>query len=119
MQWALILFLIAGDAANVAAVFEQLHHAGLKRDVATLEKLYAPEYVHTNADGSVMTRADVLASYRKPGPAATAKHVGDVWQVDGNCALLTTRIGRFRVTYRFEKRNGAWLAVESRAALTR
>ncbi|HEY6141170.1 MAG TPA: oligopeptide:H+ symporter [Thermoanaerobaculia bacterium] len=101
----------------VAAMFDRLQDAALDGDVATLETLYAPDYVHTNANGSVMTRADVLDAYRKHGPSTRARHEDDAWQLDGDKATLTTRIAPFRVIYRFEKRGGAWLAVESRATM--
>lgn len=101
----------------VAAMFDRLQDAALHGDVATLEKLYAPDYVHTNANGSAMSRADVLEAYRRHGPTTMAKHEDDVWRFDGDNAVLTTRIAPFHVTYRFAKRNGVWLAVESRAAI--
>src|SRR5262249_24966259 len=54
---------------EVIACLDARTEAGLKRDVATLERLYSEDYFHTNPDGSIMRRPQVLASY-KAAPTA-------------------------------------------------
>jgi len=108
----------------VHEVFERLNDAGLRRDVAALEQIYAGDYFHTNPDGSIMRRADVMASYRKPA-TARATHDDDIWQIHGDTAVVNTRLttksaggeGRFRVTYVFERRGGRWQATNSHATM--
>jgi ketosteroid isomerase-like protein len=117
---------------EVIAFFDVLTDAGLKRDVATLDRLYSDDYFHTNPDGSIMTKAQVLASYKAPLGAATIdsdEHDEDRVIIRGNVAVLNTRVtikGRFnsepytrmyRITYVFEKKKGAWRAVMSHATL--
>ena len=51
--------------------------AGVRRDVSTLARLYADEYFHTNADGSLMTKAQVLDSYKAPPTATIESHRHD------------------------------------------
>lgn len=116
---------------EVVAFLDVLTTAGLKRDVATLTHLYADDYFHTNPDGSLMTKAQVLESYREApkGVIESSQHDEDRVWVHGNVAFVNTRVtikGRFndvpyvrqwRVTYLFEKLRGQWLAVTSHATL--
>jgi ketosteroid isomerase-like protein len=109
-----------------------LSAAGVHRDVTTLTQLYSEDYFHTNADGSVMTRDEVLASYRAP----TVFHF-DSWRasaerviIRGTFAVVNQVValhgekegeGKFtshyRVTYVLEKRDRGWKFVNSHASL--
>lgn len=116
---------------EVIAFLDALTAAGLKRDVPTLTRLYADDYFHTNPDGSLMTKAQVLESYREPpkGVIESSQHDEDRVWVHGSVAFVNTRVtikGRFndepyvrqwRVTYLFEKLKGQWRAVTSHATL--
>ena len=53
----------AGPADLIAAQEEKLRAAMVASDVATLQKLWAPEYVSTSAVGHASTRADSLVAY--------------------------------------------------------
>ena len=54
---------------EVIAFLDTLTEGGRKRDVATLDRLYSDDYSHTNPDGSIMTKAQVLVSYKAPPTA--------------------------------------------------
>jgi len=116
---------------EVIASLDALAEAGLKRDVATLDRLYSDDYFHTNTDGSIMTKQQVLAFYKAPPTAITESNGHDedkVW-VRGNVAFVNTRVtikGRagdkpyerqYRVSYLFEKTKGEWRVVTSHASL--
>lgn len=123
------LLLLLTGSVSPKIVFEQLTLAGVARDAATLDKLYAPDYFHTNPDGSIMTRAQVLASYKTEPPIKVdaATHDDDQWHIDGDVAILSTRVTtsgrlgispftrRFRVTYVFVRRHHRWFAINSHA----
>ena len=117
---------------EVITFLDALTEAGLKRDVAVLERLYSEGYFHTNPDGSIMTKPQVLASYKAPPGVATIdsdKHDEDRVWIKGNLAVLNTRMtikGRFngepytrmyRITYVFEKGKSDWRAITSHATL--
>jgi ketosteroid isomerase-like protein len=121
-----------GGAEGVRAALASLHAAGLSRDVAKLEALYAPEYFHTNADGSVMDRAGVLASYRVPARMSFSASrpdeeklivregfavVSERLSLDGKTAEGNPFTSRYRVTYVLERRDGAWRFLNSHASL--
>lgn len=117
---------------EVIAFFDALTNAGLKRDVTALDRLYSDDYFHTNPDASIMTKAQVLASYKSPPSPATIdsdQHDEDRVWIKGSLAMLNTLVtikGRFneepyarryRITYLFEKRQRRWVAITSHATL--
>ncbi|HZS08210.1 MAG TPA: nuclear transport factor 2 family protein [Blastocatellia bacterium] len=121
----------AKAAGEVIAFLDRLTEAGLRRDVAALGRLYSDDYYHINPDGSIMTRPQVLDSY-KAAPTATIEsdqHDEDKVWVHGGLAVVHTRITikgkinnepyvrQFRVSYLFEKVKGRWRAVTSQATL--
>src|SRR5205814_9758157 len=57
------------DSAAILQTLEELSKAGMQRDVGALRRIYATNYFHTNADGSVMERDQVLRSYEEPPKA--------------------------------------------------
>src|SRR6058998_3410037 len=79
-----------GSEQEVLAVIDQLTNAGLKRDVAALDRLYAEDYFHTNADGSLMSKEEVMRSYREPAKVAIdgSKHDDDRIQVHGDLVVV-------------------------------
>ena len=131
---ALILVAALGisPSSGVSAALAALHEAGLRRDVAALAALYAPDYFHTNADGSVMTRDAVLASYRA-APKTTFQSeepdeerlvardrfavVNERLRLHGKTAEGRPFTSRYRVTYVFELEGGKWRCVNSHASL--
>ncbi|HEV8632521.1 MAG TPA: nuclear transport factor 2 family protein [Thermoanaerobaculia bacterium] len=117
--------------ADPRQAFAELMTAGRDRDVATLARLYAAAYFHVNADGSTMSREQVLASYRAPAPAAAVAvtHDDDEWEVSRYTAVVSSRITSaaaagnaaptrsYRVTYVFTRTAQGWVAVCSHASL--
>ncbi len=116
---------------EVIAFLDELTEAGLRRDVAALDRLYADDYFHTNPDGSIMTKSQVLDSYKAPTTAIieSDQHDEDKVWISGDVAFVNTIVtirGRFnndpyerkyRITYLFKKAKGRWRAVTSHATL--
>lgn len=114
---------------EVIAFLNALTEAGLKRDVSVLDRLYSDDYFHTNPDGSIMTKQQVLASHKAPSTAVIEfdQHDEDKVWVRKEVAFVNTRVtirGRFnnqpyerqyRLTYLFEKMKTGWRAVTSHA----
>jgi pimeloyl-ACP methyl ester carboxylesterase/ketosteroid isomerase-like protein len=124
---------IAGaERRKVMAAVKALRHAGLTRDVEALERLYAPDYFHTNPDGSLMTREQVLASYRAPPTLALHSVEAEEPKVvlRGDFAVVSERlalrgktseghpfVSHYRVTYLLERWESAWRFLNSHASL--
>lgn len=120
------------DEREVLKTIDALAEAGIKRDLATIERLYSDDYFHTNADGSIMTKQDVLGFYRSGsgGRIEANKHDEFRVQIHGAMAVVSTRVsikGRsaqgeaFALTYRvtsvLNKRRGLWQVTASHASL--
>lgn len=96
----------------------------------TIDRLYSDDYFHTNADGSVMTKAQVIAHYKSPSGVTveSSRHDEDRIQVDGNMAVLSCRVTlngqdhenafsrTYRVTYVLRRQHGLWQVVASHAS---
>jgi len=119
-------------AREVRAVVERLSQAGLRRDVTAIDEIYAPDYFHTNPDGSLMSRTDVLASYRAETPFAFDSSRADDEHVlvHRGCAIVNERLtlhgekkgagkftSRYRVTYVLVMRGGVWKVWNSHSSL--
>ena len=119
------------DERAVRAVIAELADAGMRRDVAAIDRIYADGYFHTNADGSVMTKEQVLASYRAQASARfeSNEHAEDRVELYGDAAVVggtVTLKGRmndqpfvrkWRVTYVLVRRGGRWQIVASHASV--
>jgi len=116
---------------RVLTVIDALAEAGIKHDIVTIDCLYSDDYCHTNADGSVMTKAQVISHYKSPSGVTveSSRHDEDRIQVDGNMAVLSCRVtvsGRedeqaftrtYRVTYVLSRQHGRWQVVASHASI--
>ena len=118
----------AGNAEQeIETLNNQWVEALTRRDAAALERIMADNYMATNADGSVMTRAQVLEGIRAPAAAGMAFEAitaedGRV-QVIGDTAIFTGRVvsrgqlqGRAfnsteRLTITYVRRDGRWQPV--------
>jgi ketosteroid isomerase-like protein len=103
--------------------------ANAKNDVAALERILAPEYVSTDSDGRLTTRAEGLAR-RKSGQVKFTAFTQDDYQthVIGDAAIVTGRStikgtrdgkdwsGQERWTDVFVRRNGRWQAVATHSS---
>jgi ketosteroid isomerase-like protein len=119
---------------EVLALLKLLANAGVKREVATLQRFHSDQFFHTNADGSMMSKSEVLASYKVPAQITIESdelHQEKV-QLHGDTAIVSCRVtlqgrdpsGRqfttpFRVTYVLVRENGSWLLVASHASVLR
>jgi catechol 2,3-dioxygenase-like lactoylglutathione lyase family enzyme len=138
MSLALPLFLVSALVPSSTARQAALHavaelmDAGLKRDVARLEKLYPQSYFHTNADGSVMRRSEVLALYRRPleYPPDSQVRDDDLVEFAGrDTAVVSSRVSikghvgesawerLYRITWTLARLHGRWRVVNSHASL--
>jgi len=118
---------------EVLAAVSQVAAAGMRRDADALEKLYAPDYFHTNPDGSVMSRSEVLASYRSgetPFTFDRSEASDERVVLRGRFAVVNERVAlhgekkgsgkfasRYRVTYLLERSGGGWRVVNSHSSL--
>jgi ketosteroid isomerase-like protein len=123
----------AAQAANVEQTLLQLERdweqANAKNDTAALERLLAPEFVSTDSDGRLVTRAEMFAR-RKSGAVKFTEFTQDDYKVHvlGDTAVVTGRSilkgtrdgknlsGRERWTDVFVRRNGSWQAVASHSS---
>ena len=123
----------AAQATNVEQTLLQLERdweqANAKNDTAALERILAPEFVSTDSDGRLVTRAEMFAR-RKSGAVKFTEFtqddykvhvVGDTAVVPGRSTLKGIRdgknlSGRERWTDVFVRRNGSWQAVASHSS---
>jgi ketosteroid isomerase-like protein len=102
----------------------------VKRDVASLQKLYAEEYVATDPTGAVLTKAQDIASVQSGEFALTSYKIEDLKvQSHGTVAVVTGRNtikatyrgqpidGAYRFTDVFVKRDGRWQAVATQGTV--
>jgi len=117
---------------DVLEAVQRLSEAGLHRNVAALERLYADDYFHTNPDGSIMSRSQVLASYRADSPftfdTSRAEEqrvilrsgfaiVNELLFLHGEKRGAGKFTSKYRVTYVLEKRRREWKFVNSHSSL--
>jgi ketosteroid isomerase-like protein len=87
----------AGSEQAVLALANALVGAIVDRDVATLERLLADDFVDVSPDGTTSTRAQFISEYRDPPATATtfasASFAADdaVVRVHGAVAMMTGR----------------------------
>jgi ketosteroid isomerase-like protein len=124
---------VAAQTANVEQTLLQLERdweqANSKNDAASLERILAPEFVSTDSDGRLTTRAEVFAR-RKSGDVKFTAFTQDDYKmhVIGDTAIVTGRStikassdgkdlsGQERWTDVFVRRNGRWQAVASHSS---
>ncbi len=124
---------VAAQTANVEQTLLQLERdwdlANAKNDTAALERILAPEYVTTDSDGRLTTRAETFAR-RKSGAVKFTAFTSDDHKVHvvGDTAIVTGRStikafrdgkdwsGQERWTDVFVRRNGRWQAVATHSS---
>ncbi len=119
------------EKAAVLQALDQMADAGIKRDADALSRIYSENYFHTNANGSIMERAEVLASYKTPSPMTFKTNQRDEYrfQLFADAAVVSNRVtlsgtrqdgseftSRFRTTTVLVKVNGRWTIVNSHAS---
>lgn len=102
----------AGNAEQeIETLNNQWVEALTRRDAAALERIMADNYMATNADGSVMTRAQILENMR--GPAASGMAFQSITAEDGRVQVLgDTAIFTGRVVSRGQSQGQAFTSTE-------
>jgi hypothetical protein len=119
------------DERELLDIQQQLARAWVEGDRAFIERVLAPEWSVTQADGSILTRANVLCSaFETDGLRVKSMVVDEVAvRLFGTTAVVRGRTAatgtdkdlafnvRMRFTDVFLKRDGEWQAVASHASL--
>ena len=119
------------DEHQLRDIQQQFVRACVERDRAFIERILAPEWSVTQANGSILTRANLLrTAFETEALRVTSMVVDDVTvRMFGTTAVVrgrTVATGtdkgiafnvRLRFTDVFLKRNGEWQAVSSHASL--
>jgi hypothetical protein len=122
--------LLSEDArGQLQEIQHQLSKAWITRDLATIDRLLAPEWSVTHIDGAVATRAEVLRDFETGNNQLQESDIDELrFQVYEGFAIVTGRNharGEYRgqkydVTLRFTDvfvgGNGQWQAVASHAS---
>jgi len=124
---------LAAQSGNAEQTILQLERdceqVNAKNDTAALERILAPEFVSTDAEGHLRTRAEAFA-LRRSGQVKFTSFTQDDYkvQVIGDTAIVTGRSsykgirdgkdwsGREHWTDVFVRRNGQWQAVATHSS---
>jgi uncharacterized protein (TIGR02246 family) len=104
---------------------QQYRQALVRRDVATLARIWSDDYTFTNPQGRLLSKKERLANFTSRATAlAGIENEGDVHvRVYGNTAVVTTRAtllgrysgqassGAYRSLHVWMKRDGRWQLV--------
>ena len=100
-----------------------------KKDRSTIERYYADEYVYTHSNGTVLNKAQEIATIMSPDQAWTAYKIDDLKaRIYGNVAIATGLLtltgsskayvsGPRRFTEVWVRRNGRWQMVGGQTTL--
>ncbi len=101
----------------------------MKKDRATMERLYANDYVYTHSNGNVLNKTQEIAESMSPDQAWTAHKTDDLkLRMYGNVAIVTGLStltgsskayvsGPRRFTEVWVRRNGRWQMVGGQSTL--
>jgi ketosteroid isomerase-like protein len=101
----------------------------MKKDRATMERLYAEDYMYTHSNGTVLNKAQEIAESMSPDQAWTAHKSDDLKvRIYGNVAIVTGLStltgsskayvsGPRRFTEVWVRRNGRWQMVGGQSTL--
>ena len=118
------------DERDLLDIQQQLANAWFEKNRSYVERILAPEWRVTQADGSLVSRADVLRLAFESGSLVITRMVVDDVTVAlfGEAAVVrgrteaagvlngVTTAARIRFTDTFIKRDGEWRAVASHAS---
>jgi ketosteroid isomerase-like protein len=117
---------------SVEQTLKQLEHywsqASLKKDIPTLDKIIADDWVSIDFQGRTITKAETIANLKSGSPATQAAGIGEMKvRVFGDSAIVTGSdtekstlkgkavIDKYLWTDVFVKREGRWQAVASQS----
>jgi ketosteroid isomerase-like protein len=101
----------------------------IKKDRATMERMYADDYMYTHSNGNVLNKTQEIAESMSPDQAWTAHKTDDLKvRVYGNVAIVTGLStltgsakgyvsGGRRFTELWVRRNGRWQEVGGQSTL--
>ena len=132
---ALVLPVFGATAADASSVEQQLMQmerdyakAIVKKDTATLDKIFADDYILVGADGKSMTKAEGMAEVKSGSLATQSIELGPMKvRVFGDSAVVTgtdtekssyegkDTSGKYAWTDVWVMRQGHWQAVASQA----
>lgn len=112
---------------EIRQMIEKYRTAILQRDIATLEKIWADDYVFVNAAGDVLTKADRLANVKSGATTLDSINQEEsiAVRVYENSAVATSRVtlkgqysgepisGQYRSTHVWVKGPGGWQLVSN------
>ena len=124
----------AGDSQDVVQEITKIENAWatvlMKADVAGQDRIAAPDFLISNFDGSIQTRADVDAELASGAYKCASFKIDEVKiRVYGDTAIafgLETEkstykgadsSGQYRYTDVYVRRNGAWVAVATHVSM--
>jgi ketosteroid isomerase-like protein len=113
---------IAADLPpDLATAAKEYDRANVASDIATLERLFANDYVLVNSDASVENKQQAIADFRMPGfkidPYVMTQTLETAWDngavISGVVDLSWTQDGKhqqrlIRVAHVWAKRHGNW-----------
>jgi len=79
------------DEKAVLATLEAMAQATIKKDVATLEKIYHPDLTYSHSTASLQTKAEVLKAVAGPGVTESMTFHETGIRIYGNVALVRGR----------------------------
>jgi ketosteroid isomerase-like protein len=112
---------------EIRQMIEKYRTAILQRDIATLEKIWADDYVFVNAAGDVLTKTDPLANIKSRATTLDSINQEEnvTVRVYQNSAVATSRVtlkgqysgqpisGQYRSTLVWVKGSGGWQLVSN------
>jgi ketosteroid isomerase-like protein len=118
---------------EVRQTIEKYRTALLQRDIATLEKIWADDYVFVNASGEVFTKAQRLANAKSGATRLDSINEGEniTVRVYQNSAVATSRVtikgkyagrstsGQYRSTHVWVKGPAGWQLVSNQLTALR
>ena len=117
------------EEATIRQIEQEWGNALVKADIAALDRILAADYVFTDSDGQMQTKAQNLANFKSGAVKIESftinemkpRILGDVAIVHGMSTEKSSdkgkdTSGQYRWTDVFAKRGGRWLAVTTHAS---
>jgi hypothetical protein len=76
------------EEKSVMATLDAMAQATIKKDVATLDKIYHPDLTYSHSSAMNQTKAEVLKAAAGPGVTESMKFVDTTVRIYGNVALV-------------------------------
>jgi hypothetical protein len=76
------------DEKSVMATLEAMAQATIKKDIATLDKIYHPDLTYSHSSAMLQTKAEVLKAAAGPGVTESMTFHDTTIRVYGNVALV-------------------------------